>query len=122
MSDIQLLAKCYDDLIQGMIQANIKLLNEVLDDSFVLILTTGDKTPKKDWLASIEKKEMIYHTANTEHVEITPKGDNAIVLGQTHVEVTSTRHPRMPFNLQQTLKAVKKGEKWHFIESAAAVY
>lgn len=122
MSEIVQLAKLYDELIEGIVKPDIKLMNEILDDSFNLILTTGDRQSKNEWLNAIEKKEMIYHTAKTEHVEITPKENTAVVLGQTHVEVTSTRHPRTPFNLQQTLKVSKVNGKWKILESAAAVY
>ena len=122
MSNIVELAKLYDELINGMVKPDTKLMREILDDSFQLILTTGDGQSKNDWISAIDKNEIIYHTAKTEHLEITPKGDSAVVLGQTHVEVTSARHPRMPFNLQQTLKVSKVNGKWKITESAAAVY
>lgn len=53
----------------------------------------------------MNKKEIIYHTEKTCRLEIVPKENTATVLGQTLLDVTSTAHQCLPFNLQQELTA-----------------
>ena len=92
-------------------------LGEVLADQFCLVHGNGTKQTKQEWFDMMNKKDIIYHTENTGFLQIVPKGNTAKVVGQTLLEVTSTAHPRSPFNLQQTLKAEKIDGKWQFTES-----
>lgn len=121
MSVVVKLAKCYDKLIQGMVQCNSQLMDEVLSDSFCLVHGNGARQTKKECIDMMERKDIIYHTEKTGHLAITPNGKTAQVLGQTLLDVTSTAHPRQPFNLQQTLTAEEVNGEWKFTKSLCKI-
>ena len=121
MSVVLQLAKHYDDLIQGMVRCDTKLMDKVLSNSFCLVHGNGAQQTKQEWFDMMHRKDIIYHTEDTTRLEITKKGDTATVVGETLLDVTSTAHPRQPFNPQQTLSEEKINGEWQFTKSLCKI-
>lgn len=120
--DKQALTQCYKTMYQGMIAKNFDILNEVLDDSFVLIHMTGLRQPKKEYYNSIKIGQLNYFKETTENLSISIDGDNAQVVGKSVVEAAVFGGGRNTWNLQQSLKAIRNNGKWLFTESVASSY
>ena len=109
-------------MYQGMIEKNTSTLNKVLDDSFILVHMTGLRQPKTEYFASIQNGELNYYSEKTEDLKITINGDKATVIGESLVEATVYGGGKNRWRLKQSLKAIKKNEKWYFTESIASTY
>ena len=117
MSDLVQLSQCYDNLVQGMVKCDTKLMDSVMADSIILFHANGDKQSKKDWLDIVEKKEIIYHSGETIYFEITINGNSAEIKATTRLEVTSKNHPKSTFELSQSLIAEKLNGEWKLTKS-----
>lgn len=114
MSDTVQLAKCFDDLVQGMVNGDPKIMDPVMSDSIELFHANGDKQTKKEWLEIVEKKVITYHSGETTYLEITINGNSAELKAKTRLDVTSPDHPRSTFEMAQTITAEKIDGKWKF--------
>lgn len=117
MSDIVQLAQCYDNLVQGMIKCDTKLMDSAMSDSIILFHANGDQQSKKDQLDIVEKKEIIYHSGEITYLEIKINGNSAEIKAVTRLDVTSPAHSRSTFDLEQTLTAEKINNEWKFTKS-----
>lgn len=94
MSDTVQLAKCFDDLVQGMVNGDPKIMDPVMSDSIELFHANGDKQTKKEWLEIVEKKVITYHSGETTYLEITINGNSAELKAKTRLDVTSDNYSR----------------------------
>lgn len=121
MSDIVQLAQCYDNLVQGMIKCDTKLMDSAMSDSIILFHANGDQQSKKDWLDIVEKKEIIYHSGEITYLEIKINGNSAEIKAVTRLDVTSPAHSRSTFDLEQTLTVEKINNEWKFTKSLPGI-
>ena len=122
MNDQELLTLCYHRMYQGMIQKELLLLDETLDDSFVLIHMTGMRQTKQQYIASIINGTLNYYSEQTETVQTSIQDNKAQFVGQSLVSAAVFGGGRYTWRLQLSIRAVKKNEQWYFIEAEASTY
>ena len=70
MDDKELLTQCYHTMYRGMIEKDMELLDESLDESFVLVHMTGMQQTKSQYMDYIANGTFNYYSEKTGHMEI----------------------------------------------------
>lgn len=71
-----------------MVEARVDRLEELLDDSFVLVHIDGYPQPKVDWLDEIRSGSMNYHSIREQSVLVTVDGATAVLVAKNLVSAT----------------------------------
>lgn len=122
MDDKEMITQCYHTMYQGMIKKDMQLLDESLDDTFVLVHMTGMKQNKKQYMDAIADGTLNYYSEDTEHTDVTIRGDTAQFVGQSRVNAAVFGGGRNSWRLQLSIKAEKRNGKWHITEAVASTY
>ena len=97
--------QAYICMYEGMISKDEKVLNEVLDDSFVLVHMTGMRQPKQAFIKAVLNGTLNYFSAEHENMPVEISGDTAVLLeevgkviaeGGAGVTISSQSGWRMP--------------------------
>ena len=97
--------QAYIRMYEGMISKDEKVLNEVLDDSFVLVHMTGMRQPKQAFIKAVLNGTLNYFSAEHENMPVEISGDTAVLLeevgkviaeGGAGVTISSQSGWRMP--------------------------
>ena len=83
--DTEAIRQAYIRLYEGMIAKDEKTLNEVLDDSFVLVHMTGMRQPKEAFLKAVLNGTLNYYSAEHENMSVEISGNTAALTGQSYV-------------------------------------
>ncbi|MBD5535877.1 MAG: nuclear transport factor 2 family protein [Lachnospiraceae bacterium] len=122
MDDKELLTQCYHTMYRGMIEKDMELLGESLDESFVLVHMTGLRQTKSQYMDYIADGTLNYYSEKTEHMEIAVGGGQAKLVGQSKVNAAVFGGGKHVWNLQLSMKAVKRNGKWYMTEAVASTY
>ncbi len=122
MDDNELLTQCYHTMYRGMIEKDMELLGESLDESFVLVHMTGMRQTKSQYMDYIANGTLNYYSEKTEHMEIAVGEEQAKLVGQSRVNAAVFGGGKYVWNLQLSMKAVKRDGKWYMIEAVASTY
>ncbi|MDE6529983.1 MAG: nuclear transport factor 2 family protein [Lachnospiraceae bacterium] len=120
MDDKELLAQCYHTMYRGMIEKDMELLEESLDESFVLVHMTGMRQTKSQYMDYIANGTLNYYSEKTEHMEIVVSGEEAKLIGQSRVNAAVFGGGKHMWNLQLSMNAVKRNGKWYMTEAIAS--
>ena len=121
MDDKELLTQCYHTMYRGMIEKDMNLLGESLDESFVLVHMTGMRQTKCQYMDYIANGTLNYYSEKTEHMEITVQGEQAQLVGQSKVNAAVFGGGKHVWNLQLSMKAVKRNGKWYMYDRGGSV-
>ena len=122
MDDKELLTQCYHTMYQGMIEKDMELLDESLDESFVLVHMTGMQQTKSQYMDYIANGTFNYYSEKTGHMEIAVNGEQAKLVGQSRVNAAVFGGGKHVWNLQLSMKAVKRNGKWYMTGAVASTY
>ena len=122
LDDKELLTQCYHAMYQGMIGKDMELLNESLDESFVLVHMTGMRQTKRQYMDYIANGTLNYYSEKTEHLEIEVGGEQAKLVGQSRVNAAVFGGGKHMWSLQLSMKAVKRKRTWYMTEAVASTY
>ncbi|MBD5500778.1 MAG: nuclear transport factor 2 family protein [Lachnospiraceae bacterium] len=122
MDDKELLTQCYHTMYRGMIEKDMELLEETLDESFVLVHMTGMRQTKRQYMDYIANGMLNYYSEKTEHMEIAVDGEQAKLVGQSRVNAAVFGGGKHVWNLQLSMKAIKRNGKWYITEAKASTY
>ncbi len=122
MDDKELLTQCYHTIYRGMIEKDMELLGESLDESFVLLHMTGMRQTKSQYMDYIANGMLNYYFEKTEHMEMVVSGEQAELVGQSRVNAAVFGGGKHVWNLQLSMKAVKRNGKWYMTEAVASTY
>ena len=122
LDDKELLTQCYHAMYQGMIGKDMELLNESLDESFVLVHMTGMQQTKSQYMDYIANGTFNYYSEKTGHMEIAVNGEQAKLVGQSRVNAAVFGGGRHMWSLQLSMKAVKRNGTWYMTEAVASTY
>ena len=104
-ADKEAIRQAYIRMYEGMISKDEKVLNEVLDDSFVLVHMTGMRQPKQAFIKAVLNGTLNYFSAEHENMPVEISGDTAVLLeevgkviaeGGAGVTISSQSGWRMP--------------------------
>ncbi|WP_026511892.1 nuclear transport factor 2 family protein [Butyrivibrio sp. LC3010] len=122
MEDKELIINVYKKMYEGMIKKDEKILDEVLDDSFVLVHMTGMRQSKDAFIKAVMNGTLNYFSAEHEHMPIEISGDAAVLTGQSYVAAAVFGGGRSNWHLQQKCSLKKISGEWKITRSVASTY
>ena len=122
MEDKELVKNAYKKMYEGMIAKDEKILDEVLDDSFVLVHMTGMRQSKDAFIKAVMNGTLNYFSAEHEHMPIEISGDTAVLTGQSYAAAAVFGGGRSNWHLQQKCSLKKVNGDWKIIQSVASTY
>lgn len=122
MEDKELVKNAYKKMYEGMIAKDEKILDEVLDDSFVLVHMTGMKQSKDTFIKAVMNGTLNYFSAEHEHMPVEISGDTAVLIGQSYVAAAVFGGGRSNWHLQQKCSLKKINGEWKITRSVASTY
>jgi hypothetical protein len=100
----------------------MELLDEVLDESFVLIHMTGMKQSKREFMRYVKQETLNYFSAEHKSIHVEISGADAVLIGQSRIEASVFGGGKSKWNLQQKLSLEKKTGVWYITRSVASMY
>ena len=120
--DAEAIWQAYIRMYEGMIAKDEKTLNEVLDDSFVLVHMTGMRQPKEAFLKAVLNGTLNYYSAEHENMSVEISGNTAALTGQSYVAAAVFGGGRHNWHLQQKCSLKKINGVWKITRSVASTY
>ena len=121
-ADTEEIRQAYIRMYDGMISKDEKVLNDVLDDSFVLVHMTGMRQPKEVFIKAVLNGTLNYFSAEHENMLVEISGDTAVQTGQSYVAAAVFGGGRSNWRLQQKCGLKKTGGVWKITRSVASTY
>ena len=121
-ADIEAIRQAYMRMYDGMISKDEKVLNDVLDDSFVLVHMTGMRQPKQAFIKAVLNGTPNYFSAEHENMPAEISGDTAVLTGQSYVAAAVFGGGRHNWHLQQKCSLKKTDGVWKITRSVASTY
>lgn len=112
----------YKEMYTAMIRKDRAELEEVHDDSFVLVHMTGMRQPKSVYISSIMDGTLNYYSANHEEMRVTVSGNTATLTGRSRVSAAVFGGGKHTWRLQLKFTLVKKSDDWYFTSASASTY
>ena len=122
MSDKELITQAYKRMDDGMIAKNEDILNDVLDDSFVLVHMTGMRQPKEEFIKAVLNGTLNYFSAEHENMPVEITDNTATLTGQSYVAAAVFGGGRSNWHLQQKCSLKKINNEWKITRSVASTY
>ncbi len=122
MDEKNLITKVYKKMYDAMIAKDGDGLNEVLDDSFVLIHMTGMRQSKQAFIQAVLNRTLNYYSAVHENISVEINQNTAILTGQSYVSAAVFGGGKSNWRLQQKCRLKKSGDEWKITESTASTY
>ena len=122
MEDKEMIVNAYKKMYEGMIKKDEKILDEVLDDSFVLVHMTGMRQAKDVFIKAVMDGTLNYFSAEHEHMPVEISGDTAVLTGQSYVAAAVFGGGRSNWHLQQKCSLKKVSGDWKITGSVASTY
>ena len=122
MDDREEIKQRYEKMCSAMIKKDREALENVLDDSYVLVHMTGMRQSKSEFINAVMDGTLNYYSAvhESESVEIT--GDTAVVVGRSYVQAAVFGGGKHYWHLQQTCSLKKTNGNWKITRSVASTY
>lgn len=114
--------KIYKEMYIAMIEKNEKKLNELHDDSFILVHMTGMQQTKKEYINSIINGTLNYFSVLHESISVTIKYDMVTLVGKSIVEAAVFGGGKHRWHLCLNMQLVNKKDRWYFIKARASTY
>ena len=122
MSDKDIIKKLYIDLCEASINKDLKKLNEILSDNYILVHMTGMNQSKNDYINSVKNGELKYYENIHESIDINIKKDKAEVIGKTKTLASPFGMSKSWWRLKQKITLEKIDGKWLITKSIASTY
>ena len=122
MSDKELITQAYKRMYDGMIAKNEDILNDVLDDSFVLVHMTGMRQPKEEFIKAVLNGTLNYFSAEHENMPVEITDNTATLTGQSYVAAAVFGGGCSNWHLQQKCSMKKINDTWKITRSVASTY
>ena len=122
MNDTQQVQECYKDMYAAMIAKDRTGLEDVLDDSFVLVHMAGMRQNKSEFISAVLDGMLNYYSAVHENMPVTVNGDNAVIIGQSYVQAAVFGGGKHYWHLQQKCSLKKTDGQWKITRSIASTY
>lgn len=122
MSDITNIQNCYKAMYDAMIAKDRAKLEDIFDDSFILIHMTGMRQSKREFIGAVIDGTLNYYSAVHENMPVTVNGDNAVIIGQSYVQAAVFGGGKHYWHLQQKCSLKKSDNKWKITRSVASIY
>ena len=121
-ADTEEIRQAYIRMYDGMISKDERILDEVLDDSFVLVHMTGMRQPKQAFIKAVLNGTLNYFSAEHENMPVEISGNTAVLTGQSYVAAAVFGGGRSNWHLQQKCSLKKTDGVWKITRSVASTY
>lgn len=121
-ADTEEIRLAYIRMYDGMISKDERILDEVLDDSFVLVHMTGMQQPKQAFIKAVLNGTLNYYSAEHENMPVEITRDTAVLTGQSYVAAAVFGGGRHNWHLQQKCSLKKTDGVWKITRSVASTY
>ena len=121
-ADTEAIRQAYIRMYEGMISKDERILDEVLDDRFVLVHMTGMRQPKQAFIKAVLNGTLNYFSAEHENMSVEISGDTAVLTGQSYVAAAVFGGDRHNWHLQQKCSLKKTDGVWRITRSVASTY
>ena len=121
-ADTEEIRQAYIRMYDGMISKDERILDEVPDDSFVLVHMTGMRQPKQAFIKAVLNGTLNYFSAEHENMPVEISGDTAVLTGQSYVAAAVFGGVRSNWHLQQKCSLKKTDGVWKITRSVASTY
>ena len=122
MEDKERIQESYKAMYTAMIEKDRAGLEEVLDDSFVLVHMTGMRQDKEEFINAVLDGTLNYYSVVHENMPVTINGDTAVITGQSYVQAAVFGGGKNYWHLQQKCSLRKNGNQWKITRSVASTY
>ena len=109
-------------MYRAMIDKDAGALNEVLDDSFVLVHMTGMRQDKRAFVKAVVNGMLNYYSCEDDSIEVILHEDTASLVGKSVVNAAVFGGGRHTWRLEQDLTLVKRDGEWFITHSEAGTY
>ena len=87
MDDREEIKQRYEKMCSAMIKKDREALENVLDDSYVLVHMTGMRQSKSEFINAVMDGTLNYYSAVHESESVDITGDTAVVVGRSYVQL-----------------------------------
>lgn len=122
MSDTELCRDAYREMYRAMIAKDSAALDDVLDDSFVLVHMTGTRQDKRAFIKAVVNGTLNYYSCRDDSIDVKINGDKATLIGKSQVSAAVFGGGKHTWRLEQDLTLVKRDGKWLITRSEASTY
>lgn len=122
MNDKEQIMQLYETMYKAMIAKDMDVLDEVLDEYFVLIHMTGMRQSKAQYMEAIKDGTLNYYSAEHEQMHVNVTGDRATLTGRSRVSAAVFGGGRHTWRLQLQFQLIRRQGQWLFTESSASTY
>ena len=122
MNDIELIENAYRQMYRGMVDKDRTVLEQVLDDSFVLSHMTGMRQGKEEFIHAVDDGTLNYFSAVHQRMDVEIAGDSAVLVGKSLVSAAVFGGGQRTWRLEQRLKLIRQDGIWKITESRASTY
>lgn len=122
MDDREEIKQRYEKMCSAMIKKDREALENVLDDSYVLVHMTGMRQSKSEFINAVMDGTLNYYSAVHESESVDITGDTAVVVGRSYVQAAVFGGGKHYWHLQQTCSLKKTNGNWRITRSVASTY
>ena len=122
MSNNDSFAVKYRELYRAMIDKNGTALNELLDNSFVLVHMTGMRQNKREFIRAVETGTLNYFSEDLQEARTTVHKDYVQFIGKSIVDAAVFGGGRHTWHLQLDVKYIFAGYDWLISEAVASTW
>lgn len=122
MEEKESVSEAYQNMYRAMVEKDAAGLEEVLDDSFILVHMTGMRQSKNAFIQAVMDGTLNYYSALHENISVEINGDTASLTGQSNVTAAVFGGGRSRWRLQQKCTLKKTDGHWRFTKSVASTY
>ena len=121
-TDEQQLKDLYHEMWQALLTKDIKVLDKIHVDEFILTHMTGMNQPKKEYLRCVRDGELNYFSAQVENIFVEVDDLKGKLVGQSKVEASVFGGRRNIWRLQLAFDVEKRSGKWILTYGKASTY
>lgn len=109
-------------MYRAMIAKNATALDEVLDDSFVLVHMTGMRQDKATFIGAVADGTLNYYTCQDDDIHVDVSDGAATLTGKSRVNAAVFGGGRHTWRLEQDMRLTKRDDVWRISFSRATTY
>lgn len=122
MPNLDSFAVKYRAMYRAMIDKNGTALNELLDNSFVLVHMTGMRQNKREFIRAVETGTLNYFSEDLQEARTIVHKDFVQFTGKSIVEAAVFGGGRHTWHLQLDVKYIFAGYDWLISEAVASTW
>lgn len=120
--DEKFLKELYRKMWTALLSKDIKKLDELHAEEFILIHMTGLHQPRAEYFRCVRDGELNYFSETAENIFVDVQGERATLIGKSRVEASVFGGRKNIWRLQLSFDAEKRNGKWILIRGKALTY